>query len=504
MNAAEEKRAFETFMDTVMERRRQYPDMHIYHYGSYEETAIKRMAGQHSTRVEEVDELLRGEVLVDMFRVVRQGLRASVESYSIKKLEPFYHYQRDVKLPDANFALQTFQAVLAFGPGEENIAELLTAIEGYNRDDCVSALKLRGWLEDLRRDLENQVGKALPRPEPKEGEPSKGLSEYLERVRVVRDRLIENLPEDRASWTAEEKTTALLADLLEWHRREDKSTHWEYFNRSKFSDEEFVDDKVTLGGLVYVGEAEKVKKSIIHRYRFPFQDSTIERALTIHDPKTGKSAGTLHDVNYEALTIDIKRGVASAIPHPTALIPYDIVPSDFLKESVLSVGAWVGENGINADGAHAAARGMLLRNEPRLQGSTLKDFAGWESVAAAKQIALNLDRTVLPIQGPPGSGKTFTGAHMIVELIRNGKKVGVTAGSHKVITNLLKATCKAAAQTETIIKIVQRCDGEDHCQNEMVKIAKNNDAVYQALADGTAQIVAGTVWLWSRPEIVPG
>ena len=102
-----------------MERRRLYPDMHIYHYGAYEETAIKRMAGQHSTCVDEVDELLRGEVLVDMFRAVRQGLRASVESYSIKKLEPFYEYKRDVNLPDANLALQTFQTVLAFGPGKK-------------------------------------------------------------------------------------------------------------------------------------------------------------------------------------------------------------------------------------------------------------------------------------------------------------------------------------------------------------------------------------------------
>jgi uncharacterized protein len=501
LNPNEEKSAFESFIETLVERRRQYPDMHVYHYGSYEETAIKRMAGQHSTCVEEVDELLRGEVLVDMFRAVRQGLRASVESYSIKKLEPFYNYTRDVKLIDANFALQAFQAVLAFGPGEEDIDDLRKAIEGYNRDDCVSALKLREWLEELRRELEDQVGNSLPRPEPKQGEPSKGLSEYLQRVEAVRDRLTENLPEDKATWTQAEKATALLADLLEWHRREDKATHWEYFNRLKFSDEQFVEDKVTLGGLNYVGEVEKLKKSIIHRYRFPFQDSTIERAIAIHDPKTGKSAGTLHDVDYEALTIDIKRGIGSAIPHPSALIPYDIVPADVLKESVLNLGSWVAENGVNAEVAHSAVRGMLLRNEPRLKGSTLEDFAGLESVEAGKQIALLLDRTVLPIQGPPGSGKTFTGAHMILELIKDGKKVGVTAGSHKVISNLLKAICKAAAETKTNVKIVQRCDGEDHCKHAMVNIAKTNDAVLQALTDGTTQIVAGTVWLWARTEM---
>ena len=95
------------------------------------------------------------------------GLRASVESYSIKKLEPFYEYRRDVKLIDANRALQAFQTVLAFGAEEENLDDIRTAIEGYNRDDCVSALRLRDWLERLRKELEQQVGAPLPRPEPK-------------------------------------------------------------------------------------------------------------------------------------------------------------------------------------------------------------------------------------------------------------------------------------------------------------------------------------------------
>ena len=265
MNPAEEKRAFEKFIKAVTVRRRQYPDMHIYHYGAYEETAIKRMAGQHSICVDEVDELLRGEVLEDMFRAVKQGLRAWVESYSIKKLEPLYEYTRDVKLIDANFAPQTFQAVLAFGPGEEKLDDILKAIEGYNRDDCVSALRLRDWLERLRKELEEQVGELLPRPEPKETAPSENLTEYLQRVRAVEERLTALLPEDKETWTEAQKATALLADLLEWHRREDKSTHWEYFNRCDFSDEEFVTDRATLGGLVYIGEVDKVKKSTVHR-----------------------------------------------------------------------------------------------------------------------------------------------------------------------------------------------------------------------------------------------
>ena len=131
----------------------------------------------------------------------------------------------------------------------------------------------------------------------------------------------------------------------------------------------------------------------------------------------------------------------------------------------------------------------------------MADFDYLPSLEAAKQIGLLLDRTVLPIQGPPGSGKTFTGAHMIVELTKKGKKVGVTAVSHKVISNLLKGACKAAAEQKLKLKIMQRCDSDDWCEHDFVKIAKNNDVVDQALANNEAQIIAGTVWLWARAEM---
>src|SRR5262249_20388423 len=119
----------------------------------------------------------------------------------------------------------------------------------------------------------------------------------------------------------------------------------------------------------------------------------------------------------------------------------------------------------------------------------------------AKQIALLLDGTVLPIQGPPGSGKTFTGAHMILELVEQGKKVGVTAVSHKVISNMMKATCKAAKEEKRTVNIMQKCDGDDGCDHEFVKIAKSNDKVDEAVEKGEVQVIAGTVWLWARPEL---
>lgn len=503
LDRTEEKTAFESFIATVMERRRRYPEMHIYHYGAYEETAIKRMAGRHGTCGDEVDELLRADVLVDLYRGVKQGLRASVESYSIKKLEPLYEFKREVQLIDANLALNTFQAVLAFGPGEEDIAEIREAIEGYNRDDCVSTLRLRDWLEERRRELEARTGAPLPRPGPKTGEATEDLSAYLERVREVETCLVADIPADEQERTEEQQARWLLAQLLEWHRREDKSAWWEYFRLCELTDQELQEDKSALGGLVYEGVVGETKRSHIHRYRFPLQDHAIDRARNVHDPRTQDSAGTVVGIDERALTIDIKRVASSKVSHPTALIPHDIINAKKLRESLLQLGSWVADKGIDASGPFKAARDLLLRKPPRLQGNTLRDLvaANQESTEIAKQVALALDNTVLPIQGPPGSGKTYTGARMIVELVRNGLKVGITAVSHKVISTLLEKICAAAREAGVNLKAIQKVDGGDGCDDEIVTRTKDNDAVLDALADREAQVAAGTVWLWARPDM---
>ena len=69
-----EKRAFEDFIDFVTEFRLRYPQLHVYHYAAYEETALKGLMGTHATREDALDTLLREGVLVDLYRVVRQGV----------------------------------------------------------------------------------------------------------------------------------------------------------------------------------------------------------------------------------------------------------------------------------------------------------------------------------------------------------------------------------------------------------------------------------------------
>jgi uncharacterized protein len=503
LDKAQEKVAFEQLIALVMERRKLFPDMHIYHYAAYERTAIRRLAAEHACCIDEVDELLRGNVFVDLYRVVTQALRASVESYSIKKLEPLYNFRRDVSLAEATRALKSFEYLLAIGEHKNNSELLVKVIEGYNRDDCVSTLQLRKWLEARRLEFESTNSTSIPRPASKVEEPSDSLSEQVRQARLLAARLTDGLPADEAMWTGEQKSCWLLAQMLEWHRREQKSEWWEYYRLRELSDDELQEDRNAIGGLVYTGEAGRVKQSIIHRYRFPPQLNSIERAFEVHDPATGKSAGTLEHIDDLTGTLELRRSTRSDTPHPGALIPKNIIQTDVLRESIFRLAFWIAEHGIDQAGPHRAARDLLMRRPPRLAGErSLESFVADEQdlTGAARRTALALDETVFPIQGPPGTGKTYTAARMIVELVRNGKRVGITALSHKVITNLLNEVCRAATEELLPLRAIQKPNGDGGCAEDCVRLTNSNEDVIQALAEGTAQVAAGTAWLWSRLE----
>lgn len=499
---ATEKQSFVEFMKRVNARRARHPGMHIYHYAPYEPTALKHLAGRHGVCADEVDEWLRAGLFVDLYRVVRQGLRASVESYSIKKMEPFYGFTRTVPLRNATSSLQAFETVLALGDDPAEAKEILRTIADYNRDDCLSTWRLREWLETLRPELEAKLGTSIPRPQLKSGAASESLEAQLTEIGVLKERLVAGLPEQKSEWTNQQNAQWLLAQLLEWHRREDKSMWWEYYRLCSLTDDELIEDKNALGGLVYVGVVEETRTSYIHRYEFPVQDHSIDRALEVHDPDTEGSAGTLVGIDELNHTIDLKRGRKSEKPHPTALIPHNYIDSDKQVESLMRLANWVVDHGISSKATvFQAARDALLHRTPRITGTTIGVLSAELSpLEAAKGLALALDSSVLPIQGPPGSGKTFTGAHMILALVNAGQRVGITAGSHKVISNLLSRLCKEAGEAKMKLSIVQKAK-TDGCEHNFVTQVKDNHDVLEKLQNGEAQVAAGTAWLWSRAEM---
>jgi predicted RecB family nuclease len=505
-----ERAAFEQFIDFVMEKLEGDPTLHVYHYAPYEPTALKRLMGRYGSREAEVDQLLRGGILVDLLRAVRQGVRASVESYSIKKMEQFYGFEREVDLRDAGSSIVAFEQWLELGEGERPASDHLDRIERYNRDDVVSNQRLRDWLETLRVDLAAATGLDVPRPAPRDGEPPEQLSEAQARVEALVERLAPaaDVPSDRADRTPEEQARWLLAQLLGWHRREEKSTWWEFHRLMDLTAEQLVDESEPIGMLEPIkpiGPAEKGKQ--VWQYRFPPQDYDLggkdlyDPALKILDPggkpSTWKTA-ELVAIDDAAQTIDLRGSADKPLPHPQAVVPLDIFGSVAHRAALEAIGTWVAEHDIDGEGPYRAIRDLLLGRPPRtamLAGEPLRRPSETD-LEAAVRLALELDHTVLPIQGPPGSGKTFSGARMICALLAAGKRVGITANSHKVIGNLLREVYVAAGD-KVDVKAVQRGDPEQILDDERVIRGKDNAFVRAQLEAGLANLAGGTSWLWA-------
>jgi uncharacterized protein len=509
-----EKRAFEQTIDLMMDRLARDPEIHIYHYAPYETTAAGRLMGRHGTRELEVDRLLRGKVFVDLYRAVRQGLRASVESYSIKKLEPLYGLTREESLRDAGSSIVAFEAWLAeaeigtAGARLPGTNETLRSIEAYNRDDCVSNWRLRDWLEERRPELARRIEEPLPRPGPAVPEAAEALSEHLAHVAAIGERLSRGVPDEAAERTPAQQASWLLAQLLSWHRREEKAFWWRFFHlMNDLTDEERIVEREPIGGLELVECLGPVARSTVYRYRFPEQEHAIDAGTEVSDPATGRSPGSVVALDAAAGTLDLRRGQSTDGPHPTSLVPSGHVATVSLRDSLLRVGEWVADHGINGPGEYEAARELLLRRAPRTGGGIAGGESGEalcrpdeEALDAALRIAPSLAGSCLAVQGPPGSGKTYLGAAAIVELVLHGRVVGVTANSHKVIGHLLDEVAERAAERGVKVRIGQKTDMSGRCTSDAAVPLWSNAALLKAIEAGELDVVGGTAWVWSRPE----
>tara|TARA_R110002033_G_scaffold170978_1_gene215093 strand:+ start:6230 stop:9628 length:3399 start_codon:yes stop_codon:yes gene_type:complete len=494
-----EKTAFETFIDFVIARLETYPNLHVYHYGGYEPGALKRLMGRYATREDELDRLLRGKVLVDLLSVVRHAIRAGVESYSIKKLEPLFGYERDAKLPDVNQALTRLQLCLEGNDPTGIEAEDSATVEIYNRDDCVSTRYLRDWLEIQRQTLIEQ-GIDIPRPEIIDGAPSENISEWLELITPLMTQLTEGVSVDPAERTAEERGRWLLANLLEWHRREEKSGWWEYFRLCDLSSEDLLDERAGLSGLRYIETVGGTTKCPIDRYSFPAQEADIRPGKGIK-AQGGQSVGSVDDISRSQRTVDIKKASAMASEHPAAIFVHEHVPSKPMQESLVRLASYVCEHGMFEGDAYRPARDMLMRVVPRVEGDAAIRMDGEKPLDAGVRIAPLIASGVLPIQGPPGTGKTHTGGHMICELVKQGKKVGIVANGHDVIRHLLDKVIEVAEETATQLVCIQKPKGgsKEDATDRLRFAKKSNTEVFAAL-DGDCGVAGGTAWLWSTQD----
>lgn len=503
LNHHQEKIAFETFIDFVIERWSKDASMFIYHFAPYEPGAIKRLASKHGTRETEVDKLLRAKRFVDLYSIFREGLRASVERYSLKDLELFTEFKRKIELRTAGAARRQVEFALELNAIEAVPLEILTIVREYNSDDCLATEALHRWLEERVVELKTKVGE-IARPLNSDGAASDKTQALEGEALEVYTKLVSGLPEDKSNLPDLERGRWVLANMIDYFRREERCNWWEFFSIQAKDFEDLLDDRNAIIGLVHTGRDGGTDKNPIHVYSFPNQEISLRPGNDLYDIErdTILKIGTLEEISISEGILKIKKTQKTVDKHPAGVISIDQIPSDVLKASLLSFAKSVSTNGIDSDGEYRAGRDLLLRNNPRLSAQAKGDLVllNEETSVAAIRICKDLNSGILPIQGPPGTGKSHTGAEMIVELAKSGKRVGVTAISHKVIRGLLEKALKIAKKNSVNLKVVDKTSTKS--SNPPSGLEEESDNTKALLSLDNGKVVGATAWLWAREDAI--
>jgi uncharacterized protein len=484
----EEKLAFEGFIDWVYKRWIANPGMHIYHYAAYEVSAVRRLSTRHDTRQDEVDDLLRNEVFVDLYQTVRHGLRIGENSYSIKSVEHLYRPRRATEVATAvDSIVQYARWMESKQPRDWANSSILKDIRDYNEDDCKSTAELLQWLRKVS--VENDIVAVRSVAAPITTSADKELPpEVIARLEAIANLRAQGDP-----------LSLILADLLDFHRREEKPMWWRMFDRAKATPEELRDDSGCIEGLTIVGSSVPEKQSQLQMYSFdPSQECKLSPDTTVMFSHNIEGKPTLTEIDMVNGTLQLKisnkalaEKFGGSFPQQGSLIPFEYISAAAIQTALTEVGIKHLANDL-----HIPVAALFDRTAPV---ATLQD-SGETTVDAAIRIANSMSGGCLVVQGPPGTGKTYTAAHVINALVSAGMKVGVASNSHKAVVNLLIACGEEARKDGDNLQGI-KVGGEDKgplfTDNPSFRHIKDGKDGIAAYSRG---VVGGTAWLFSRPE----
>ena len=554
---ADEADALRRFVDEMAERRRRWPDMHVYHYAAYERTHLLSIAARHGVYEEEVDDLLRSGVLVDLYATVRSGLRISHRSRSIKKLEPLYMGDEAARsgVTDAATSVVEYAEYcdLLAASDTAEAARLRSEILDYNRYDCLSTLRLLDWLRWAHDEVVGPVDRPVAAPldveEPRETPPERQEREALEAdVRAAVEHAHPHEPDDRAAVRA----LSLLGAAVGYHRRESKQFWQAHFSRMQLPPDEWPGRRsasvVESCRVLSDWETEPGKRAPSRVLALTCQ------AVEGSELRVGASAFLLYDVPcppvigaVEALAQrwfhakmaiqDVQRvvdgdrdldvfvvrehvgpGQETHDDVPCALSINSHVPAGPLETATAEAGraaleAWQEGESAGAAMADRLPAGpmtdLLQRRPSRVMGGLPVAPPGPDGepdvVTAVERAVRRLDRSYLAVQGPPGTGKTYLASHVIAALVADGWRVGVVAQSHAVVANLLGGVLGAGVPAEQVAKKLPSGVKPAESGTPWQDVNADGLATFaaEALDAGRGCVVGGTAWDFAHERWEP-
>jgi predicted RecB family nuclease len=455
----QEKKCFTDFIGWAYTRWLRDPQMHIYHYASYEITACKKLIKHHGVCEFEFDQLLRHGVFIDLYKVIRGCLLLGEPRYSIKNVEHLYRQKRSTDVAnggDSVVAYEAWRVQFALDhPGQVppqtawETYRSLADIRAYNKDDCDSTQELVDWLR-VQQQAKGITYGAMADKDADKKELEKKTTRDEGPSQLYLD-LRAQATQDKAACGADGAAgntipvTETLAWLLDFHRRENKPVFWRKFDRLASTEDELFDDLDCIAGCESTERTPFKYRprdhNLCYEYRFDPNQECKGQADSYFMLGASEKPVTVLDIDFAAGTLLVK--AKSEPPERITLIPDELIPTDPIPGAI----ARAAQEYLNDREGNSALIDFLHRRPPRIDGivagqpiiSAPSGEARLQEIIAA---IAGLQHSCLTIQGPPGTGKTYTASHVIAELMRRGKKVGISSNSHKAINNLLIRTAE--------------------------------------------------------------
>ena len=506
-NPEQEKQCFEAFIHWVYDRWQQDPSMHIYHYANYEIAACRKLMGRYGICEYEVDQLLRNEVFVDLYKVVKGGLRLGAPKYSIKNVERLYRSKRNTEVGNGGDSIVVYDHWRQlFEQGLEGdtwqTSKILNDIRDYNIDDCDSTQELTVWLREQQAIHRIEYLGKTEVIEP-------AVSEEVTMVTALRDRLLDQAETELLDNPKQAQLTENLAWMLEFHRRESKPLFWKLFDRLGSDEIELFDDLDCLALCERTDRApfkcQPKDRNLSYEYRFDVEQEFKGAAKSFYLLGVEISDGKNATVSFVAEESDLDKGiiVVKTKDEPSNIV--SLIPNEYIDTSIISDALFRTvaeyEQGLFRQ-QQSAVIDFLTGAKPRISNHTGGDIVDSdEPNARLEQIItaiVNLDNSYLPIQGPPGAGKTFTGKHVIAHLLKSGARIGISSNSHKAINNLLLSTAKYCKLQNIKAAFICTQDTDDELADYDVTISSNSKLIGHI---ESSCVIGTTAWGFAREDM---
>lgn len=512
-----------------------YKGPHVYCYTYAEKTRLKKLAEKYG-HVEFVDFLIEAKVLVDLHALLKETALLGLSGYGLKEVERFMKnvigFNRVLDLPTARFHRNSLELYL--DRGHTDIESLQRddekgqpekskdIVETYNMDDCLSLISLHDILEEAFQARKDQYSLSRPNwtiqiknenyENPNQTPEMKHLlREYDELIAKYTGSLTENGISEETK-----NIRKLIISCLQFFRNEYEAERLQYFIMKITDPIELLDKSDILVSPMSVDIAQD------HSYvelTFPEQECDFVGKQFYAETNGQKIRGEFLTAlrNNHKIVARFKLNKSemydafSKVEIPQVYVEsgemFNQSKKEGLLKNIMTEFAHMEIDNIQLAPKYHYIKSILHKENTLLSSSYENERSQIQQNNSSEELNLkakHLESSIIAVQGPGGTGKSYCIKKLVVELIRNNPqvKIAITANNHAILDKIGLSIYNELIEQEIGASINQRkkkgnIERESHTLANDSKVELIRNSNYKPTEDALTHVTIGTTYFFS-------